>query len=363
MKKNIKIFGASLDATDLPLSIKTKLLYLDRRLRKEIPEPSFFDPYDGILLYSKILSNDKYLKIGKIPIKTWLTPKPCIEDISRINQLAFQKFSNDGLVEKYSNEVEQLVKSKVLPDIPLMIGVDHSLTGGVLRALSQKYGPENILIVIFDAHFDGIPAKVAVNIARYFQDHPDQSNLLVPELAYEMTSDIKNTYTCASFLYYLIEDAIILPENVIIFGCQDYPRGEFRAIEDPRIIEYVNFFDRMESNGVSFVPKIRPEEMISALSSKLERVKKPYLYISCDVDVGALKDIIASRYKNAIGIEKSTLIQAFQVLKNTIDSSDCELIGLDFMEIDTFLLNRYFPKTQRKDSTIEIIDALLKILF
>ncbi len=55
-----------------------------------------------------------------------------------------------------------------------------------LGALSKEYGAENMLVVIFDAHYDGIPASVALNIAKYMKDHPDEINPLVPELAGEI---------------------------------------------------------------------------------------------------------------------------------------------------------------------------------
>lgn len=41
--------------------------------------------------------------------------------------------------------------------IPFIVGGDHSLMYADVAAISEVYGPENISVVHFDAHFDGIP--------------------------------------------------------------------------------------------------------------------------------------------------------------------------------------------------------------
>lgn len=364
MEKKVKVFGAALDATDFPLNVQTKLIYLNRVAQDNVPEPNFLDPYEGLLLYSRILSNEDYVKMGKLAVDSWLTPKPTIEDFPLIDQKIFQKFADDGLVKDYSIKLEKYIQKSILPDVPIMIGADHSLTGGALGAVSKEYGAENILVVVFDAHYDGIPASVALNIAKYMRDHPDEVNPLVPELvsSVDENSDIKDNYTCASFLHYLMKDEIIIPENLIVFGCQDYPDEEYRSIKDPRIVEFVDFFNSIEEKGVTFIPKMESNQMIEKLSSRLEKIDKPYIYISFDVDVGGLKEIIAARFRNAIGIDKSTIIEAANTIKNYMNTHKSELIGLDIMEIETHLLNRDFPKSGRKDLTVEVVDDFLEVL-
>ncbi len=365
MEKKIKVFGAALDATDFPLNVQTKLSYLNRLAQNLVSEPNFLDPYEGLLLFSRVLSMEKYIKIGKIEVDSWLTPKPTLEDFSLINQIEFQNFTNKGAIKEYSNKLEAFIESRVLPDVPLMIGADHSLTGGVLSALSKKYGAGNILVVVLDAHFDGIPANISVNIAKYTREHPDEVNPLVPELIFSIEEDlnINNNYTCASFLYYLLEERVILPENLIIFGCQDYPDVRFRTIKDPRIVEYVDFYDNIEKKGVKFIPKMNDAQMIEELNLALEQSNKPHVYISFDVDVGGLKEIIAARFRNAIGVDKTVILNAAKLIKNHIDSKKCELIGLDIMEIETHLLGKLFPKSGRKDQTVEVVDDFLAFFF
>ncbi len=367
MKKKIKVFGAAVDASDFPLSIQMKLAYLNQLAQNfgQKNKSNFIDPYEAFLMHSSILTEQKFLKIGKFPIDSWLTPKPKLEDYHLINQFNFSKFTNDGLLKPISDKLKRYININVLPDIPLMIGVDHSLTGGVLTALSKEYGPENLLVLIFDAHFDGLPANISVDIAKYTKDHPNEVNPLVPEYNYSQMEgiEIKNTYTCASFLNNLINAKIIKPENLIIFGCQDYPDEKYRALNDPRIVEFVEFYDKMERNGVKFIPKAETSQMLGKLNQILKDTVKSNFYLSFDVDVGALKEIIACRFRNAIGLDQSTIISAAKIVNNIIKSADNKLVGLDVMEIETFLLNKVFPKSGREDLTIEVVDNFLRTFF
>ncbi|MHA1376689.1 MAG: arginase family protein [Promethearchaeota archaeon] len=341
MRKKIKVFGAAVDASDFPLSIQMKLAYLNQLAQNLGDKTNFIDPYEAFLMHSSILTEQRFLKIGKFPIDSWLTPKPKLEDLHLINQFNFSKFTNDGLLKSISDKIERYIKTNVLPDIPLMIGVDHSLTGGVLTALSKEYSPENLLVLIFDAHFDGLPANISINISKYTNDHPNEVNPLVLEYNYSQMEgiEIKNTYTCASFLNNLINAKVIKPENLIIFGCQDYPDEKYRALNDPRIVEFVEFYDKMERNGVKFIPKAETSQMLDRLNQTLKDVVKSNFYLSLDVDVGALKEVIASRFRNVIGLDQSTIISAAKIVNNVIKTADNKLVGLDVMEIETYLLN------------------------
>jgi len=50
--------------------------------------------------------------------------------------------------------VKEIVEAGV---IPFIVGGDHSLMYADVAAISAVYGPENVSVVHFDAHFDGIP--------------------------------------------------------------------------------------------------------------------------------------------------------------------------------------------------------------
>jgi arginase family enzyme len=365
MEMKVKVFGAALDASDFPLSIQMKRGYLNRLAQNLVEVSDFLDPYEAFLIFSNLLIKEKFLKIGKFPINSWLTPKPDLKDLYLIDQSSFERFTSEGNLKTTSERIEEFIKDNIIPDIPLMIGVDHSLTGGVLKALSEEFGSENLIIIIFDAHFDGLPANISVNIAKYASEHPDELNPLLLEESYSLSEEvnIKDNYTCASFLNYLIEDNIIRPENLIIFGCQDYPDETFRNKIDPRIKEYIDFYDKIEKKGVKFIPKTVNSQMLKMLNQTLQNVSNSNFYVSIDVDVGALKKIIATRFRNAIGLEQSTILDAATIINNNIKARNNKLIGLDVMEIETHLLNKDFPKSGRKDQTIEVVDNFLEIFF
>ena len=211
MDKKLKVFGAALDAIDDPLKVRIKQAYLSRLSQNLIdPKTNFLDPYEGLLASSRELARDKYIKIGKFPVESWLTPKPDLEDWVLLDEIEFRTFVNCGAVKEYSDEIEKFVQNKILPDIPIMIGADHSLTGGVLRSLSKKYGADKILIVIFDSHYDGIPASLRHALAKYSKEHNDEFKPIIPEILESVGEkyDLRDNYTCGSFLHYLLQEKI-----------------------------------------------------------------------------------------------------------------------------------------------------------
>jgi len=117
----------------------------------------------------------------------------------------------------------------------------------------------------------------------------------------------------------------------------------------------------MEQKGVKFIPKSDPSIMLRKLSTILQETEKSKMYLSFDTDVGALREIIATRFRNAIGIDQTTILNAAKSIKNVINSKKIDLIGLDIMEIETHLLNRVFPKSGRKDQTIKVVDSFLDV--
>ena len=60
------------------------------------------------------------------------------------------------------------------PVMPVMLGVDHSATGGVVSALSEKLGPENMSVVVLDQHFDGFPVSLRLEPQINGRSQPEQ---------------------------------------------------------------------------------------------------------------------------------------------------------------------------------------------
>lgn len=364
MPKVIKVFGAALDPTDSPAKISIKKAYLNALMTGEKLKSKYLDPYDAFIAESKILKKPMFRKIGNFPIESWLRPKPNLEDFQFMNPLDFRIFLDSNGCKEYSDEIEKFIEQKILPDIPLMIGADHSLTGGILRALSKKYDPENITIIIFDGHFDGIPTNLRLELAKYSKEHKEEVGVLFPELVDSISENIEipQTLNCGTFLHYLIEEGIIEPRNLIIYGCMDYPREEFKNNQDPRVKNYVDFYLSYEEKGVQFIPNSRDiVEMKKQFTKALESINTPYLYISIDVDVSSLNSVLAARFMEFIGVDEEYLQDATDLLKEVIESKKLELIGFDIMEIEVHFLKSKL-KSGKIDRTIEIMDKLLEII-
>lgn len=365
MAKKVKVFGAALDPSDSETKIAIKQAHLNALAMHISPKTKFIDPYDAFIKESKVLTKPLFDKIGRFPIESWLTPKPQLEDALFLNPLDFKVFLNSNGCKEYMIDLEKFVIEKVLPDIPLMIGADHSLTGGVLRALSKKYGAENITIIIFDGHFDAIPTDLRLELAKYSKDHKDELQVVFPEMvdSIDMYTRIPLSYNCGTFLNHLLEDGSIVPQNLILYGCMDYPNDEMRKIYDPRVKNYVDFYLSYEEKGVQIIPNYKNNtKMNQHFKEVLNAINSPYLYLSIDVDIASLNAVLAARFMEFIGVDEECLKTAANLLSSLFSNQKIKLIGLDLMEIETYYLNAVL-KSGKTDKTIEIMDYLLNQLF
>ena len=163
--KRIVLFGCSLDPDEREQSIHRKRRYIISGSKRN----EYLDPYDVISQLTGIVGEIMPFlrKIGKIDVETWLRPFPLHSDLPFMTVENFVKFIDSGGCYEYVNRICAFVKETILPDIPFLIGVDHSLTGGVLKALAEEYGQENILVIFIDSHFDGISLPARLELIHY----------------------------------------------------------------------------------------------------------------------------------------------------------------------------------------------------
>ncbi|MHC1591015.1 MAG: arginase family protein [Candidatus Helarchaeales archaeon] len=355
-----KVFGVALDASDSPRSLMVKHAYIERLSRGKVKEPNYLDPYEAFKASIQI-ENAEF--IGKVPVETWLTPKPLPEDASLITPIDFRIFLDSNGSLEYCLETERFVKEKILPDLPLLVAASHSPVGGVLKAIVSNYNARKTTIIVFDAHFDAIPSNVRLKLAQYARDHgldeykSDLAKDFDPNLL-----EVPASYNCGTFLNYLLRAEIIHPSSLILFGVADHPTKEMQEISDPRVQEFVNAYLSFKQNGVQFIPKMDDQdEMVSQLEQLLSKNPNPYLYVSFDVDVAAFEDVLATRFLDAVGLRRKTLIDAFNVLNDHVMKRDVKLVGLDFNEIDVHFLGARL-KSGKEDKTLELIQDLLNHL-
>jgi arginase family enzyme len=365
LAKSIKVFGAALDPSDSETKIMIKQAHIDAIANRTPEKSKYIDPYDAFIAESKVLTLPKFQKIGKFPIESWLCPKPDIEDSIFMTPLNFRLFLDKNGCQEYAQDLEKYVEQKVLPDIPLMIGADHSLTGGVLRALSRMYGAANISVIVFDGHFDAIPTNLRLALASYSKEHKADLAIPFPEFVDSIDEQIEipRSYNCGTFLHHLIQENVILPPNLIIFGCVDYPNEDLKAISDPRVKEFVDFYLAYEKKGAKIIPNSKDNiKMQEAFKNALDSIKTPYLYISMDVDVGSLNEILAARFMEFIGVDSACLNNVADSLKSFLATNKVLLVGFDIMEVEVFYLNAKL-KSGKVDRTIEIMDYFLDKTF
>lgn len=355
--KKFKLFGVALDPSDNPRSLMIKHGYMEKASKGALKTPNFLDPYEAV---KALIQLENAEPLGKIPVESWLTPKPIPEDAMLVNPLDYQIFLDSNGCMEYFEKTEQFVKEKILPDIPLLVAPDHSPTGGVLKALSDFYGADQITVVIFDSHFDAIPSKVRLQLGQYAQEH--QLHAVHPEQA-EFFSDTKRdiplSYNCGTFLSYLLEEKIILTSNLIVVGVSDYPSEELRAINDERVKNFVKTYFNFQDKGVKFIPKLASEQdIVDQFDRFLTEVTTPYLYVSFDVDVSSFEAVFATRFLDVIGLKPQTIIKLAQVIHRHLSNGMFQLIGLDLTEIEVHLLQAKL-KSGREDKTVDLIQEFL----
>jgi arginase family enzyme len=328
LENSIKYFGASLDALDTEEALLIKRSYVES-LSSGKGSIGLRDPY---ALFQSIMGSRVrdlgHRNLGRFFVETWLTPKPQISDTNLIREENYSEFIRNDGCKAFARLLKEFIEAHVFPHTPGMIGVDHSLTGGVLMALSERLGPENICILVFDAHIDAVPLPIRSGLVRY------ASEAGLPSPRPISVSPGLTPYTTGDFLLHLVEEEIILPANLIIVGTADRIE-ELRNLNDRRVREYVRHYDLLLNRGVKIISKQQLRRLGTPLVKKvLDTIECPNLYISLDVDVSAFSGVLATRFLDLIGTEISAILEATVEIAKLLSSNRFTLVGVDVMEID-----------------------------
>jgi arginase family enzyme len=351
MGQEIKIFGAALDPLHSPERLSLKHAYINF-LREKAGVERNSDPYDSMLGYlaEELPSLNRDTWVGKVHIDSWLTPKPKLTDVHLLTTESFTNFLRQDGCWDYALRVRDYVEEEIFPSKPVMIGVDHSLTGGVVMALSKRY--QDLNIVVFDAHFDVLKYQ-PLNTNSYSLNSKNCLN----NSPLDEGSEIK-FYECGNFILYLLEQNVIKPESLWVLGVQDeilkslQLRSHQSEAERAQTKEYAKLIER----GVHLISK-------TALMSKdLHLNLNGPTYVSIDMDVGSLSSVYSARFMNCIGLTYDEFAKSMRKLFNTLQESNIPCVGLDIMEIDIHLLeaNELSPyRDYSREMVKEIIQVIL----
>lgn len=342
--KKIIFFGCSLDADERHESIDEKMTLMGTRGLVE-------DPYEGVMeIIRKEMDPERGDEIGSMELPSWLCPAPSLNDEARIHTEAFVDFIDQGGYEAYAERVGDWIADRIFPDIPCMLSVDHSLTGGAFKKLAELYRPEPISLVVLDSHTDALPMSVLSGIIQ----HDIDSN---PGTVYDRNDPFlygrPDSYNASSFLYHLLARGVIDPHHLYILGIGDYPpKSAFRS-KDPRVEEYVRIFSELKRKGATLFTKqdlvISPSKVRHALGG----IKTPYVYISIDMDIGARNAMEGVRFLERQGLNEKQIYQMVDTLKGLL-SRGVRLAGMDLSEMN--------PRKAGKDRTYQIAANIINLL-
>lgn len=349
-KRKVAFFGCPLDGDERDDSIQEKLALIGG-------PKGLNDPYDGVMeILRKEVDQKLFLEKGSIDLPTWLRPIPSLQDKEKIDTESFISFIDEGGFEIYSQKVGDFVAQHIFPDIPCMIAVDHSLTGGVFNKLTELYAPDKISIIVLDSHTDAIPISILSGIIQYDID----TN---PETPYDPNDPYlyhrKDSYNASSFLYNLLEEGVVKPQDLFIIGVSDYPPKHAFRIKDPRVESYVRLFSELKRRGVTILTKDDFLLSPSKLKNILMHIKNPYVYISIDLDIGAKNGLEGVRFLERQGLNERQIYRIAEYLKDGL-SKRVQLVGMDLTEINVRKAGNLHPSGD--DPTYRIGANLIKTL-
>lgn len=346
-------FGCALDVLDAPEKLAMKLGYLNALREGVIDEAVARDPYD--LLARELTGADGLVTVGRLELESWMTPRPRLDALDMVDVLLYREFLDTGGCVVVSARLREFVRQMVLPLSPFLIGVDHSLTGGVLDAICGP-DPTETALVVLDSHFDAIPASVrkaaaggeSADTVATAPEGPDPGGV-PPE-----------SYNCGTWLAGVIERELIAPRNIVVIGASDYP-GRLQTEGEPEgMAEFRRSYLEFEERGTKVIPKkkVRQDGVEQAAAEALEGIDAHRVYVSIDADLGSGEDVKAVRFLDTIGLEPEEVARLCGCLSVGIATRGLELAGFDVMEIDVHLAD--IPGST--DRTVEMCAAAARAM-
>ena len=346
----------ALDPADDPWTLQLKQAWMAAEPANLDWLSACLDPYDAVTeSLVAILEKQHIEPAGKFPIPSWLWPKPNPSDLPLVTTKNMGDFFDSGDLLEIVKQLQSFVTNKIFPEIPIMLGIDHSATAGVISALSERYDPKMLSVVVLDQHFDAIPLSVRLEGASQAN-----SNLTASTPFAMPTTPVgfSDQFCCGNFWAYLMDEGIVLPENLIFIGVVDYP-GHETATKNVFQQSYLSF----EERGCSFFPLRQFDgQYMDTLSQFLrEKITSPHVYVSLDLDVMAYSGTYAARYMDRPGISQQNLLDIASLITDECRQGRFKIAGLDIMEFNMHFLGIETPDGI-KDTTLSLVGDFITAL-
>ncbi len=336
-----KLFGVALDASDDPFSLQLKHAAMDAQ--EQGVEGIVVDPYDALL--RDLAAVTGIVPFGKSAIPSWLGAIPKPDDRDLVTGERIRQFVDDGGILKVVRDVNDFVNNHILPARPAMVGIDHAATAGVVAALSERWGPDNLTVLVLDRHFDALPLSVRMAaFAGNGINGPSFGN---------------DVCCCGNFWASLIADGATDPRHLVFVGVADYPASQ----TDPDWRQFRKSYMAYEEQGCKFFPL---QEFTGGYERRLREfllhaITTPYLYVSLDLDVGAYRAVHAARYMDGPGIGVDALLRVAEIIAQGGRSGSFELVGMDVMEFNMHFLGLE-TRAGEWDRTLQTAVAFVRTL-
>jgi len=315
-----KIFGVAFDPPNSIERLNLKLAYVHYMRRSSNLEGRGEGWYglvhDDFQVEGGLPKDSAWL--GETHVDSWLSARPSVNDMERLTPQRFASFFEGNGCWDYALSVAEFIDVEIFPHRPVMIGVDHSLTGGSILALANRYSDLNV--VVLDAHFDV-----------FNQDGLQQA------FGSTKKENFHPFYHCGNFLSILLEKGIVRPENLWVMGVAEQAVSKTKSMCGAPTNAHTNSPDTEKIKkwidlGVHIFSKKMP---ISAFGDL--RLSGP-TYVSIDMDIGSLASVYSARFMNCYGLERQQFLCLLQLLKRALSQRRVPLVGMDVMEVDIHLL-------------------------
>lgn len=221
------------------------------------------------------------------------------------------------MVKGVQEFAQKVLKGKKLL---MTIGGDHSITNGVLNALDEQFGAENVTIVHFDAHLDLREAYDALEYSHASVMYNARTKGF-PMVQIGIRDHVSE------------EEATFIRKNKwgnSIFWCPIQPEAFYETKSVQAALKKSKFLDTSHFLWGGKIEK-------SQLESLLSQIKTKYVYISLDMD--ALNSWLVPSTGTPLphGLKMETVEEIIFAVLQHAKSKKRKLVGFDLTEIAPML--------------------------